>query len=279
MLLRTAARDDKNVIFSIAECDTCGLARTIPPPDTEQYRSGYAPNTRGGTFAGALSDFWSPAVARYVRDNSTGSSFLDVGCGVGNLVVAASELGFEAEGVDIDPVATEEARRNGRRVRTAGVGEIDGPYDAIVVNHVLEHVEDLPGFLAELSRLLSEGGRLFVLAPNRKGLIAKLRRGSWMGWVPREHVWHFTPATLVATVRRTSNLSPVNCTSRTVIEGPVGGPRGIVLAALTFLSRTLGSGDQLEGIFELGTTRDSVSREAAAGGSQDFRGASEASGS
>jgi SAM-dependent methyltransferase len=218
-------------------------------------------------------------VARYVRDNSTGSSFLDVGCGVGNLVVAASELGFEAEGVDIDPVATEEARRNGRRVRTAGVGEIDGPYDAIVVNHVLEHVEDLPGFLAELSRLLSEGGRLFVLAPNRKGLIAKLRRGSWMGWVPREHVWHFTPATLVATVRRTSNLSPVNCTSRTVIEGPVGGPRGIVLAALTFLSRTLGSGDQLEGIFELGTTRDSVSREAAAGGSQDFRGASEASGS
>jgi SAM-dependent methyltransferase len=249
-LLRTAARDDKNVTFSIAECETCGLARTIPPPDTEQYRAGYAPNTRDGTFAGALSDFWSPGVARYVRDNSTGETFLDVGCGVGNLVVAASELGFEAEGIDIDPVATEEARRHGRQVRTASVGQIDGPYDAIVVNHVLEHIEALPAFLGELSRLLSEGGRLFVLAPNRQGLIAKLRRGRWMGWVPREHVWHFTPGTLVATVRRTSNLSPVSCTSRTVIEGPVGGPRGIVLAALTALSGALRRGDQLEGIFE-----------------------------
>jgi SAM-dependent methyltransferase len=189
-------------------------------------------------------------VARYVRDNSTGTSFLDVGCGVGNLVVAASELGFEAEGIDIDPIATEEARRNGRRVRTSAVGEIDGTFDAIVVNHVIEHIEDLPAFLGELSRLLADGGRLFVLAPNRKGLIAKLRRGRWMGWVPREHVWHFTPETLVATVGRRSSLSPVSCTSRTVIEGAVGGPRGIVVAALTFLSRTLASGDQLEGIFE-----------------------------
>jgi 2-polyprenyl-3-methyl-5-hydroxy-6-metoxy-1,4-benzoquinol methylase len=258
LLLRTAARDDKSQTFSIVECEACGLGRTLPPPDTEQYRSGYAPNTRDGAYAGALSDFWSPAVARYVRDNSTGSSLLDVGCGVGNLVVAASELGFEAEGIDIDRVATEEARRHGRRVRTAAVGEIDGQFDAIVVNHVLEHVEDLPSFLGEVSRLLSEGGRLFVLAPNRKGLIAKLRRGRWMGWVPREHVWHFTPETLVATVRRTSSLSPVSCTSRTVIEGPVGGPKGIVVAALTFLSRRTGSGDQLEAVFTRGRSEQIV---------------------
>jgi SAM-dependent methyltransferase len=250
LLLRTAARDDREQKFSIVECEVCGLARTLPPPDTEQYRSGYAPNTRDGTFTGALSDFWSPTVARYVRDNSTGESLLDVGCGVGNLVVAASELGFEAEGIDIDPIATEEARRHGRRVRTAAVGQIDGRYDAIVVNHVLEHIEDLRAFLGELSRLLAEGGRLFVLAPNHAGLIAKLRRGSWMGWVPREHVWHFTPETLAAAVRRTSSLSPVSCTSSTVIEGPVGGPRGAVLAALTFLSTRLGRGDQLEGVFE-----------------------------
>jgi SAM-dependent methyltransferase len=250
-LLSTAARDDRSQQFSIVECEACGLARTLPAPDTDQYRSGYAPNTHDGSFTGPLSDFWSPAVARYVRDNSAGKSFLDVGCGVGNLVVAAGELGFDAEGIDIDPVATEEARRHGRRVRTAAVEQIDGPYDAIVVNHVLEHIEDLPAFLGEMSRLLADGGRLFVLAPNRKGLIAKLRRGSWMGWVPREHVWHFTPDTLVATVNRSSSLSPVSCTSRTVIEGPVRGPRGMVVAALSFLSRSFGSGDQLEGIFEL----------------------------
>jgi SAM-dependent methyltransferase len=249
-LLKTRARDEAREEFSIVECESCGLARTLPIPDTEQYRSGYAPNTSDGEFTGELSDFWSPDVARYVRDHSTGKSLLDVGCGIGNLVVAAAAVGFEAEGIDVDPITTEEARRQGRRVRTGAISQLDSTYDAVVVNHVLEHISDLDGFLGELSRLLTPGGRLFVLAPNRNGLIAKLRRGRWMGWVPREHVWHFTPETLTATVQRLTSLSLVSCTSQTVIEGPVGGARGLAIAALTFLSRGVGRGDQLEGIYQ-----------------------------
>jgi hypothetical protein len=103
--------------------------------------------------------------------------------------------------------------------------------------------------------LLAPGGRLFVLAPNRKGLIAKLRRGRWMGWVPREHVWHFTPETLAATVGRASSLSPVSCTSLTVIEGPAPGVRGVVVSALTLVSKALRRGDQLEAIFEIGDNK------------------------
>lgn len=232
------------------ECERCGLARTFPIPDTEQYRSGYAPKTSDGQFTGELNDFWSPEVACYVRDHSTGKSLLDVGCGVGNLVVAAAQVGFDAEGIDVDPITTEEARRQGRRVRTGTISQLDSTYDAVVVNHVLEHIEDLEGFLSQLSLLLTPGGRLFVLAPNRDGLIAKLRRSRWMGWVPREHVWHFTPETLTATVQRFTALSLVSCTSQTVIEGPVGGARGLVVAALTFISKTVGRGDQVEGIFE-----------------------------
>jgi SAM-dependent methyltransferase len=249
-LLRVRARDDARQEFSVVECEHCGLARTLPTPDTEQYRSGYAPKTSDGQFTGELSDFWSPDVARFVRANSIGRSLLDVGCGVGNLVVAAADVGFEADGIDVDPITTEEARKQGRRVRTGTVDQLDGAYDAVVVNHVLEHIEDLEGFLTELSRLLTPGGRLFVLAPNREGLIAKLRRGRWMGWVPREHVWHFTPETLAATIRRFTSLSVVSCTSETVIEGPAGGARGLAVAALTFISKSVGRGDQLEGVFE-----------------------------
>jgi 2-polyprenyl-3-methyl-5-hydroxy-6-metoxy-1,4-benzoquinol methylase len=249
-LLQTRARDDVREEFSIVECERCGLARTLPIPDTEQYRSGYAPKTSDGQFTGELNDFWSPDVACYVRDHSTGKSLLDVGCGVGNLVVAAAQVGFDAEGIDVDPITTEEARRQGRRVRTGTISQLDSTYDAVVVNHVLEHIEDLEGFLSQLSLLLTPGGRLFVLAPNRDGLIAKLRRSRWMGWVPREHVWHFTPETLTATVQRFTALSLVSCTSQTVIEGPVGGARGLVVAALTFISKTVGRGDQVEGIFE-----------------------------
>jgi SAM-dependent methyltransferase len=236
--------------FEIGECERCGLARTLPPPDPEQYGKGYGPTTSGSSFAGALSDDWSPRVARHVRDHSSGTSLLDVGCGVGNLVVAAQDLGFDAEGIDVDPIATQEAQRQGRPVRTATLDQVEGSYDAVVVNHVLEHIEDLPRFLAHVCRLLAPGGRLFVFSPNRAGLIARLRRDRWMGWVPREHVWHFTPATLATTVERSHPLSVVACTSNGVIEGPVPGVRGLAIAVLTFLSRSLRSGDQVEGVFE-----------------------------
>ena len=236
--------------FSIAECTTCGLARTLPPPDPDQYGEGYGPTTSGGRFAGALSDEWSARVARHVRDHSSGGSLLDVGCGAGNLVVAAQELGFDAEGIDVDQVATVEARRQGRPVKTATLDQVDGLYDAVVVNHVLEHVEDLPGFLAGVARVLTPGGRFFVFSPNRNGLIARLRRDRWMGWVPREHVWHFTPETLASTVERSSALSVVACTSNGVIEGPASGMRGVAVAALTLISKSLRRGDQVEGVFE-----------------------------
>jgi SAM-dependent methyltransferase len=247
-LLKTADRSSGQS-YSIAQCRRCGLARTLPPPDTEQYEAGYAPTTRDAQFTGKLQDDWSPGVARFVRGHSQGTSFLDVGCSVGNLVVEASRLGFDAEGIDVDPVATEEARRAGRPVRTAPVDEVTGPYDVVVANHVLEHIGDLPAFLAQVARVLAPDGRFFVFSPNRKGLIARLRRGRWMGWVPREHVWHFTPETLASTVERASPLSTVGCTSRGVIEAPAGGAVGVAIAALTLVSKGLGRGDQVEGIF------------------------------
>ena len=236
--------------YVIAECKNCGLVRTLPPPDTTQYHSGYAPTTHDAQFTGKLHDDWSAQVARFVRDHSQGTSFLDVGCSVGNLVVEASKLGFSAEGIDVDPIATEEARRAGRPVRTAGIEDVAGKYDVVVANHVLEHIGDLRTFLTEVFRLLEPGGRFFVLSPNRKGLIARLRRGRWMGWVPSEHVWHFTPQTLGPTVERASSLRTVSCTSRGVIEGPAGGVAGLAIRALTVTSKALGRGDQVEGIFE-----------------------------
>jgi 2-polyprenyl-3-methyl-5-hydroxy-6-metoxy-1,4-benzoquinol methylase len=173
-----------------------------------------------------------------------------VGCGVGNLVVAATEQGFDAEGIDVDPIATDEARKNGRPVRTATLEQVQGSYDVLVVNHVLEHIEDLEAFLAHVSRVLTSAGRFFVLSPHYKGLIPRLLRGRWMGWVPREHFWHFTPGTLAATVEQMSPLTLVRSSTEGVIEPPVGGVKGIAVAALTAVSKGLGRGDQVEAIFE-----------------------------
>ena len=61
---------------------------------------------------------------------------------------------------------------------------------------MLEHSEKPLQILSEIYRLLKPEGLLVVTLPNYKGLIPRLRPISWQGWVPQEHVWHFSPQTL-----------------------------------------------------------------------------------
>jgi Methyltransferase domain len=236
--------------YVMARCESCGLVRTLPPPDPLQYESGYAYTTQDAHFTGELSDHWSDGIADQIRELSNGRSFLDVGCAAGNLVAAAAKRGFDAEGIDMDPIATEEGSRHGRALRAATIDQVDRSYDVVVANHVLEHIEDLRSFLSEVARVLEPGGRFFVFSPHYRGLIARLRRAGWMGWQPRQHFWHFTPDTLRATVERVGTLSVVQITTQGVIEPPVSGPKGAAVAVLGTASRGLRSGDQVEGVFE-----------------------------
>lgn len=235
---------------SIVECTGCGLARTLPVPDAGQYRDGYAMTTSEGEFVGAAADGWSRERAAWVAARTPGVRLLDVGCGAGNLVAAAAGLGLDAEGVDLDPVATAWGRRLGRRVRTGTLDDVDGEYDAVVLAHVLEHVADPAGLLRQAARVLAPGGRVFVFVPNRTGLLPRLMRERWMGWVPSEHVWHFTPETLRRTAEGRTPLRVVECTTRGIIEPPSAGAKGAVKAAARAAARLLGRGDQIEAILE-----------------------------
>ena len=245
----------RNFPFTIVRCEACALSRTFPVPDPSQYDDGYSIYTNDGRFGGATTDAWSAPIARKVarvvgrRKAVAGARFLDVGCHVGNLVVAAQELGFEAEGVDVDRVATEEARRLGRSVRTGSLELVDGPYDAVVLNHVLEHILDLDDFLADVARILAPDGSLFVFVPYHRGLLPRLMRDHWMGWSPAQHMWHFTPKTLGDAAARV-DLRLVSARTHRVHEPSSPGVKGVAKAGVTLVSRAVGQGDLLEAVLE-----------------------------
>jgi 2-polyprenyl-3-methyl-5-hydroxy-6-metoxy-1,4-benzoquinol methylase len=234
--------------FSIMTCTSCGLARTFPVPDDAQYERGYPQTTQEGAFR-HRDDFWSGTIAEFVRARSAGGRLLDIGCNVGNLVAAARALGFDARGIDIDPVATAEARRLGRPVMTVDVEHMHERFDVVVLNHVLEHVRELRRFLVELDRIVAPGGRVFIFVPNYRGLIPRLMRANWMAWVPQEHVWHFTPDTLESVVESATSLALAERTTRGVLEPPSTGIKGLTKAFLSRFARTVGWGDQIEAIF------------------------------
>jgi 2-polyprenyl-3-methyl-5-hydroxy-6-metoxy-1,4-benzoquinol methylase len=234
--------------FAVVKCRRCGLKRTLPVPDETQYEVGMAATTSEGVFAGATTDLWSNLLVDMVdRFGSLRGRVLDVGCHSGNFVEAARRRGYEATGVDPDPIATAAGRDLGRPLLTGTLDQIDdASVDVVMMNHVLEHIESVDAALADIHRVLAPGGLLFILVPNHRGLIPRIMKDHWFAYMPTEHVWQFTTKTLTDAVTRRRQFEPVSVVAGGSIEPPSGSRSK---AALQALSRVLRWGDQVEGVF------------------------------
>lgn len=113
---------------------------------------------------------------------------LDFGCGRG----AVGLYDFRAEGVrvcgaDVDPVILSNPMLDEAKVIVDGrLDWPDGTFDVICSIHVLEHVADPAGTLAEQYRVLRPGGHVIAVTPNARSLpalIARVTPGSFHRWV------------------------------------------------------------------------------------------------
>ncbi len=112
-----------------------------------------------------------------------GKRVLDIGCGGGLLAEKFAEKGAIVTGIDLSPVAIEAAQKHaagsglGITYRVASpallAGENPEPFDIIICAEVLEHVDDLGGFLHDTLSMLRPGG-LFFFGTINKTLKARL---------------------------------------------------------------------------------------------------------
>lgn len=145
-----------------------------------------------------------------------GSRLLDVGCGDGKFVEHMRGLGWDAEGVEVDPRAAETAQKRGIKVQCgtlAKIGFEDQSFDAITVNHVLEHVHDPEGLLRECHRVLRPGGDIRVFVPNAGGLGHRHFGRNWGGLDPPRHLFQFTLQTLADFATRAGFVATVRSCS------------------------------------------------------------------
>ena len=153
---------------------------------------------------GALTGFVFPPLLDQALTAKTGR-LLDVGCGDGDLVLAAQERGWQAEGVDSDSMAANFARRRGANVQAgsvAGQRYEGGTFDSIVMSHVIEHVSDPIDTLRECYRILKPGGRLVLATPDIESQFHQEFAQDWVHLDPPRHVHLFGPGTLSEVVRR-----------------------------------------------------------------------------
>jgi 2-polyprenyl-3-methyl-5-hydroxy-6-metoxy-1,4-benzoquinol methylase len=113
-------------------------------------------------------------VLDFIAGQVTGRRILDFGCGAGVFLRCALAQGWDAHGHDLGAAAIEQCRRQGLPA-TSSLDELPrAGFDAVVLNHVFEHVVDHAETLATLRGLLAPGGRLFMECPNVRSLRARL---------------------------------------------------------------------------------------------------------
>jgi SAM-dependent methyltransferase len=105
---------------------------------------------------------------------------MDFGCGEGKLVSAALKQGFDAYGCDLFDIEysyswgskeiADRLKEEGRLRKIRSPYELpfeDASIDVVVSDQVLEHIQNYPQMIAELSRILRPGGFFLHAFPSR----------------------------------------------------------------------------------------------------------------
>jgi 2-polyprenyl-6-hydroxyphenyl methylase/3-demethylubiquinone-9 3-methyltransferase len=130
-----------------------------------------------------------------------GISVLDVGCGGGILAESIARLGASVHGIDVAERNVFAARRHMQdsdldlKYDVTEVQHLpaDHRYDLVLNMEVVEHVDDLAGFLASCGRVTKPGGMMIVATINRtlySLATAKIAAEYVLRWLPRgTHDW------------------------------------------------------------------------------------------
>ncbi|MCA1824190.1 MAG: class I SAM-dependent methyltransferase [Mycobacteriales bacterium] len=192
--------------FEIWRCVACGLGHTLPVPTdvAAYYGADYHGGRHGAT--GGLALRRRMRVLRQAAGRGNGRRLIDVGCGDGAFLVAATRAGWQVAGTELAP---DEARHRGLRVEADLPALADfGPVDVVTMWHSLEHLPNPAATLLAIAALAAPDALLVVAVPNAGGAAARAFGRHWLHLDPPRHLYHFTATALHRLLRR-SGFVPV----------------------------------------------------------------------
>ncbi|MCX2718520.1 class I SAM-dependent methyltransferase [Lentiprolixibacter aurantiacus] len=126
------------------------------------------------------------------RYTSGKGKLLDYGAGTGAFVQQAIGLGWEATGVEPSEAARKRAAEKGISLMQSWDDFVWEDFEVITLWHVLEHLPDLEGSIAQIKQLLKPNGMLVLALPNFKSWDAVHYGSYWAGYDVPRHLWHFS---------------------------------------------------------------------------------------
>jgi SAM-dependent methyltransferase len=128
---------------------------------------------------------------------------LDVGCGMGGMLIPFRFAGCEVLGCDCGEEYAARGRSLGLDIRVGGPESIEQEplFDLVILSHVLEHADDPVRFLRAIAARLKPSAACYIEVPGLMNL-DKWYNGNLLEYLQNAHRWHFTAATLGAVARR-----------------------------------------------------------------------------
>jgi 2-polyprenyl-3-methyl-5-hydroxy-6-metoxy-1,4-benzoquinol methylase len=214
--------------WQIRQCLFCKTGITDPVPDmaenSDQYEENYFTGQSGMNFFDET--ITKNDALRFKQVLNIIDSFhnkkgriLDIGCATGNFLTVAKHSGWEIFGFEKSRFAAQYTAKK----LSAVVGEgnfcqntyPDLFFDAITMNHTLEHLANPAETLNQAYRILKPGGILYIEVPNFNSWQGQSQKSNWEDLRPEQHLYHYTPQSLQyllanAQFQRTRLMSRVN---------------------------------------------------------------------
>ena len=141
-----------------------------------KYGLGYALVTNVTTFLARTLFHAKRAEIKYILsllEKEEGKKILDFGCNLGHLTIMIKKAAPKNEvcGTDINDFALKCARRKHKHIKFCEINNKflkNNKFDIIIVSHVLEHIKKREEFMKNLSKLLSDNGKLIMAVPQER---------------------------------------------------------------------------------------------------------------
>lgn len=138
----------------------------------------------------------------YARHLSRRSgSVFDAGCGNGDFLLRARDMGWKTSGCDPDPKAVETARKLGLDVVQGFPEDVLKDHrdlDVVTMGHVIEHVASPERLIKACHSALRPGGHLWLATPNPLSTGFRRLGKCWMPLHPPYHFCIFHPEAIKA---------------------------------------------------------------------------------
>lgn len=183
------------------KCTHCGNYFTYNFPKDNvgtingHYTRGRDDNTLEHKF---FLNYYNPIFNKF-KSLTSGTEYLEIGIGTGEMLAVALEFGYHAEAVEIcreDCERISEALDVDIKWSDIIDYETEKQYDVIVMGDVLEHVTNPVEVLKKVKQMLAEDGVLWISTPNYNCAYARMQKFSHCMWHELNHYTYMSYETL-----------------------------------------------------------------------------------